>query len=719
MKLKIKDNLVLNTIDIPKSTNKVEAPVNHIMVIDCSGSMYNDLPKIRKQLKNKLPSLVKIKDTVSLVWFSGKSQFGTLVDKIVMNDTTSLNNLNTAIDRWLMPMGLTGFVEPLQSIKSIMTDDSTYALYFLTDGYDNTWSESDILDVCKELGNKLSSTIIEYGWNCNRSLLTKMSEELNGSLIFCEDFDKYDPMFDILVTQQHSSKKVEVCVTDAIDNIVFSTSDIGPIQYKVINNHVYVPEDVNSIHYYTIENIVSKQTFAKVNDMELVPVYQSLSIFAKLKKSKFVKDLLFELGDTKLFNAYNNCFGKQNLTDFCTMCVESSDVSRMFSEGRSFDLKSDPNSFTLVDLMFILENDKECLISLKDMKYNKMSKATEKVTISKEDKEKLIEELSKAKSPEDVKAITEKLNSITDNQISFTYDDTKGYPISSLDWHSSRCNVSMKLFIKGSVNIPKNEYNIPDSLDTYIWRNYNVIKDGIANIDTLPVYLSANTKRLLKSLKISMTEEDGISFIHLRSLPTINESMVNAVKAEDYFKLLYSEMKCKATEKVYKAFYEKWFGSKTSSMYMEKYTEEGMEWLKSLGITEFSGYNPKVSSKESSDYYMGVELDAYIKGLKDIPSYNAFMKKIDSKKSLTLGESLLLPAYNECSSHAIDKEWLETIREANKSEQWSIYRKLIEMRFSVIVGQTWFSDIEDSLTINVDGQELVCNASINDVKVEI
>ena len=60
-------------ISSAKTASKaVEVPVNHIFVIDCSGSMSYDLPKIRKQLKNKLPSLLKQDDTVSLVWFSGK-----------------------------------------------------------------------------------------------------------------------------------------------------------------------------------------------------------------------------------------------------------------------------------------------------------------------------------------------------------------------------------------------------------------------------------------------------------------------------------------------------------------------------------------------------------------------------------------------------------------------------------------------------------------------
>ena len=56
----------LISVKVPKSeTATVESVTNHILVIDCSGSMYYDLPKIRQQLKNKLPSMVKESDTVS------------------------------------------------------------------------------------------------------------------------------------------------------------------------------------------------------------------------------------------------------------------------------------------------------------------------------------------------------------------------------------------------------------------------------------------------------------------------------------------------------------------------------------------------------------------------------------------------------------------------------------------------------------------------------
>jgi hypothetical protein len=106
--------LVETEITVKQEAKQVNIPTNHILVVDCSGSMSSELPRIRTQLKNKVPTMVKQGDTVSLIWFSGKGQFGMLAEKVKVDSPTDLQLLNTAIDRWLKPVCLTGFVEPLR-----------------------------------------------------------------------------------------------------------------------------------------------------------------------------------------------------------------------------------------------------------------------------------------------------------------------------------------------------------------------------------------------------------------------------------------------------------------------------------------------------------------------------------------------------------------------------------------------------------------------------
>src|SRR3954471_11865640 len=114
--LSIGDGLYLLNKSIPPAATPIqtEIPTDHIVVIDCSGSMSYELPKIRQQLKNKLSMMLKEDDTVTIVWFSGKTQFGIVVEAVALRNAVDLTGVHRAIDNYLKPIGLTGFVEPLQ-----------------------------------------------------------------------------------------------------------------------------------------------------------------------------------------------------------------------------------------------------------------------------------------------------------------------------------------------------------------------------------------------------------------------------------------------------------------------------------------------------------------------------------------------------------------------------------------------------------------------------
>ena len=75
-----------------------DTPTNHIIVVDCSVSMYSELPKIRSHLKNKIPTMVKYGDTLSVIWFSGRDQFGVLFEGVEVHGLLDLTQINSTID---------------------------------------------------------------------------------------------------------------------------------------------------------------------------------------------------------------------------------------------------------------------------------------------------------------------------------------------------------------------------------------------------------------------------------------------------------------------------------------------------------------------------------------------------------------------------------------------------------------------------------------------
>ena len=142
----------ITNIEFKNAVSK-PTPTNHVFVCDVSGSMYNELPKIRKHLKANLASLVKQDDTVSILYFSSKGDYGTVFRGEKVSNVSDLSNICAAIDRYLKPTGCTGFVEPLNLAAEIATDlqsenGNLNSLIFLTDGYDNCWRTDDPESVC-------------------------------------------------------------------------------------------------------------------------------------------------------------------------------------------------------------------------------------------------------------------------------------------------------------------------------------------------------------------------------------------------------------------------------------------------------------------------------------------------------------------------------------------------------------------------------------------
>lgn len=253
----ISDTLYLNEGSLGKESKKKVAATppstNHIGVIDCSGSMSSELPRIREQVKARLPKLMRKGDTFSLIWFSGRGQCGVLLKAEPIADLTDLLEVNKAIDRWLQPIGMTGFVEPIREVAKLVTDvrkknSNPFSLWFMSDGCDNQWSQMEILNALA--GVEVSSaTFVEYGYYADRPLLTKMAERLGGQLIFAENFDKYQPQFESAI-----QKKVSGCAWakiyvghGAVSDFSFALKDGDLMTYAVEGGASLVPEDLGKI----------------------------------------------------------------------------------------------------------------------------------------------------------------------------------------------------------------------------------------------------------------------------------------------------------------------------------------------------------------------------------------------------------------------------------------------------------------------------------------
>jgi hypothetical protein len=752
--VKINDQLFLTRLAVSKikETKKIiEVPTNHCIIIDCSGSMANDLPKIREQLKLKLPKLLGEKDTISIIWFSGKGEFGTLIKGEFVSTLKDLSDIYKAIDRWLRPNCLTGFKEPLEEAVRIVEDvkaknPGVFSLFFMSDGYDNCSSQADILMAMEKAAGKYASvTLVEYGYYCNRQLMAKMAEKAGAALIFSESFDKYEPTFESNLGKKVSgAPRVELTLHDVpVNGFAYAIHDNQLVTYSVDDGKVLVPEDYECIWYLSsntygpevAKNLSDACASIKhadgvfhLNDLEKHPeicsAYAAMSLYTQRMNSSIVYDLLRATGDVKLINKFSTAFGKQLMSDFSdltsTIAISGAGI---FQEGRDPNKVPKDDAFTVLDLLQILAEDEgnHILFEHESFKYSRIGRGRIDSSDVLNDDERqeiadLTEKINQTKVASQAKVHQARINEIIDSKkeaLKFIADPAPdGYSISGITTNEERPNISIRVQKPGTVNLvsrlPKEGIDVPAQFKTHIFRNYAIVADGLVNIENLPCKITPAT---LKKLHKSDIPEEAANFefadknsaiviFNLRQIPVINRAMIKAVSAKSLFEQEFKLTALRAEQKVYNTYVKEKLPTRGFVGVAGTYGDAAAAWLKEQGITD-NGFNPKVVQAEAKDFYMGKKLEVKIKGYSTIPSVKELVA-MSAKNKINPPGALMVQAYNDIEAFlasdslkvAKDKEgvmkvWFEGQAKATTKEVRKILFEKSKQVFSIIVGQTW------------------------------
>ncbi len=737
-------------------------PTNHIVVIDCSGSMYGDLPLIRTQLKDKLPRLIAEGDTLSLIWFSGRGEFGTLVKGEPVTTLKDLSDLNKAIDRWLKPVGLTGFKEPLEEVKRVASGlKGICSLFFMSDGYDNQWHQAQILKAIEDVVPVVaSSTFVEYGYYCNHPLMVAMAEKAGGALILNEDFRKYQPSFEAAMQKRPlGAKRVDIEVNaDVIKGFAFALDGDALLTFKVEKGTVSVPEHLDEVWFVTPAAKGSKATkvdFSKpstANQSVLGAAYAAVALYSQRMATDVVLGLLKSIADVRLIKQFSGCFGKQKYAEFVeATTLASFDTNLRYQNGYDPSAVPDDNAFTVLDLLRIISEDdgNRLLLDSEAFKYNRIGRARVENTELTDEEQKQVDEIeremkvAKGKLLDD---LTTRLASLRTGKEPLKFEASplpEGVPVDALVYNEERPNVSVQVRREGTVNMKSRKAGghakVPDVFPTFTFRNYTIIRDGLVNVETLPLTLTPETLKKLKAAAIPDSAitpaKDGSVVINLRELPIINRAMVKDTSAKELFELDYELTEARAAQKVYNTYLKDNFEKRTSEGFKVLFGEEEANWLKEQGITDYSGFGPKGKQAAKQDVYIGKELHVALKGLSTLPTLKDVQARIASGKH-TATSSLMAPYVQEVEdflkskvyAKAADqpkvfKAWLEGQGSASKKKVRALLYQVSQVRMSVIVGQTWFQEFssldENTLTLDIKGQKVTGTVTMKEIEVPI
>jgi len=739
-------------------TKVVDISSHHTFIIDCSGSMWGELSQIKKDLYNKISTMLKPNDSVTIIWFSGKGQYGVLLEDYHVDSAITLTKVKDLIDKYLTTVGLTAFKEPIIELKEVIkrvngrNKEMLHTMFFLTDGYDNCWSTKEIISAIESVKEEVSSAIIvEYGWYCNKKLLNEMATAVGGVHTFSKNFDECEPYIEKAFTSKNNVKRRYVKLDHVPYNkVVFNIVDGDVITYLPNDeNEIFVSVDGElNLFYFTDtkpnSNFIGDSDFISdsilrgdTSNVIFEGLYGAAFAYSRVSDYNMVSDILKLLGDAYLITEKANTFGTQKINELEAKFINSmNNISARYIEGYNPDLEPAEDAFCVMDMLETLMSSEENVWYPRHESFGYKraggKAVAKKSDMTQEDKDE-IKKLTEAGDIAGLQAKLQEVGETTTETLKFHYnEEMPSSPISNLTWNETRANLSVQVTYQGYVELPDNKFGLGPKFDTHIFRNYTIIKDGVIHTYELPVSLNKETFDTLQAngLLDGETWEAGkIMVLNFSKLPVINRQMVKSLSAEALFKKSHELIKLQAANYVFGQYKKRLFEG-ASKGFLDLYGTEATEWLKALGLRDY-GFNPPSVVEKMNEEIEVNTLEVKIKGLSTAPTkkdFDALEKKLQAgldESSLSGKELLIAPAMKEFkafestlsglpeeSRKKMIEEWIYAKADSFRVAKNKLMVEIAKAKFLTIVGKSWFQEFssreDNELTLLLDGYDTTC-----------
>lgn len=632
--------------------NKTEevGPVHAALIIDRSGSMSGTLNKVIDNVQEVIKSL-RPGDYLSVGWFSSEGgEFEYLINGLQVSPA-SAGFVAKSLDSYRRVVGCTCFSEILnETIKVVSAVPAPAYLFFFTDGYpvvSNTKSElSSVRNALTALKNLLSgSMFIGYGSYFNTSLMAEMAEFAGGASVPVKDIDK---LWKILLDfAQNLNPPKTVVLEDS--GFYFTESAVFPLQ-KGENR---IPSTVETI-------------LVKGNDGVLEGYYAEAILALQKADVEGAVEWLAKTGDVRLIKLVSTALTNAEVAGANVELMKALNGEGRFLEGINTNFLPAPDAFCVLDLLNLLLEDPEAKFYPRQMIYNRIGVA----------------------------------RPVKDGYPKFEYGEDQGVSFNKLTWNESQANLSVLAAFNGTVNLGPNDVGLPEVLDVVKFNNYALIKDGVLNVEKLPISCNKALFKTLagKGMVSGRYRPNGVYTLDLTKIPLLNKVSMALPTFTTYVGLKESELAFEAQQKVIRYL----IGESPSTL--SPYTEEQQAFLAEKGISAKGVYSPPTEAGEVTDFYLATEFKVTKKGYSSWPKISDVLVKVAEGKPLSGPSELLYRAYVAYAppdSYAPESSVeLELSLESVRRDLARIRTHLNRVLFGVVVGRKWFPDAttRDGLT---------------------
>jgi hypothetical protein len=183
------------------------------------------------------------------------------------------------------------------------------------------------------------------------------------------------------------------------------------------------------------------------------------------------------------------------------------DEEKRYLKGKDVNYAPPANAITVLDVLYMIDELQGATLEVDSdfFEYSSVSRKTEAV-----------DELPRFKMKSGATAIT------------------------GIVYNSSRPNISIQTMTNGVVEVPENDFGLK-LVESKITRNYTVIRDGLLNIECLPVTMRNNDVQKFRdsigeNVEIVSNETTGRSLvvINLKGMPVISRNMTSKVDVKTF-----------------------------------------------------------------------------------------------------------------------------------------------------------------------------------------